>query len=316
MNKFLFFILLVVFILSSLLIHKHKPKPQNNVVSEDFNNPKNQLNALQDSESESESESENEIEIQVFENNINKELNYVMIKLLDHYYYLDNKKYIYDLLNQFQINTIYDLSDKIINTNNIPELNNLLEKLTSRRNNGDIDYMNITDNINYKKILSFCKFLRIYTFTTEFIIKLINKEDIYTIEDFLAKKSVLGKKYQFEYIGLNHYQKKTHFDNMYYDIIEFLELNSIVNLSEPINLKDELVYDKKIKSELVKDINSIIVCLITYSIFDKTLIKNADFNETLFITLTKQINLNSKMWDTYYFKKYQIKNKIIDKLRN
>ena len=96
------------------------------------------------------------------------------------------------------------------------------------------------------------------------------------------------------------------------------DLESLIKLdnqNKTIPLKERLYnYVDKNKS-ISKDLNSIVVCMNYYNILDDTRINNEEDDFNWDYSILRNIDLNRLYWENNpYFKKYDIKNKIIDKI--
>ena len=70
-------------------------------------------------------------------------------------------------------------------------------------------------------------------------------------------------------------------------------------------------YNDKNK-EVVKDLNSIMVLFDYYKVFDEILLNYDELEYNWELVVLKSANLNQPYWNTlYYFRKYDIKNRII-----
>ena len=164
---------------------------------------------------------------------------------------------------------MYNLSEAILNINNSKIYNNFLERITCIKN-GKIDYLDC-DNMNFKKLTAFSELIKIYTFSVEFVIELINKHKIYKLCDLesVITKLMDDSQYGYEYNGFMVYINKLIINNKYYNLLNLIGLDKkLDNQIKNIPLKDRLYnYVDKNKS-ISKDLNSIVVCMDYYNILD------------------------------------------------
>ena len=242
---------------------------------------------------------------------------FVLSSLLEPSYYSNNKESIDDIISNNQtIKDVYNLSEAILNINNSKIYNNFLERITCI-NNGKIDYLDC-DNMNFKKLTAFSDLIKIYTFSVEFVIELINKHKIYRLcdlESFIAKL-MDDSQYGYEYNGFMVYINKLSINNKYYNLLNLIFLDKkLDNQNNTIPLKERLYnYVDKNKS-ISKDLNSIVVCMDYYNILDDTRINNEEDDFNWDYSLLRNIDLNRNYWkDNPFFKKYNIKQLIINKI--
>ena len=180
-----------------------------------------------------------------------------------------------------------------------------------------MDHVDI-DNINYKKLYAFSELIRIYTFTKDNVVNLINTHKIYRLCDLDKNKNIIinNGKYGYEYNGLLVYLNVLKINSKYYRLLELLQLDILLNnKNKEIPLKDRLYNYKDNNKIISKDLNSLIVCFDYYKILDNTRINNEENDFELDYSLLRNIDLNKKYWDyNPFFKKYNIKEKIINKI--
>ena len=112
-----------------------------------------------------------------------------MNSLLESSYVKKNREFIEDVIDNYKINSIFDLSNKVLNKEKNPLYNNFLEKITCLENNS-VNYI-LCDNDNYKKLYAFCELLLVFTLDIDKIVELINKEKIMGVRELSAKRSIL-----------------------------------------------------------------------------------------------------------------------------
>ena len=245
------------------------------------------------------------------------EIYYVLSSLLDTEYLESNKESIEEvIINNGSIKDIFTLSDSILNVKNDKQYNNFLEKITCRKN-GSVDYLDC-DNINSNKLVAFSQLINIYTFSIEYVLKLINKEKIYKlcdVENFVSKLQN-NNQYGYEYYGYQVYINKLDIHSKYYKLLELLGLDTLLhNQNINIPIKDRLYnyVDKEVR--LSKDLNSLVILFNYYKILDEIRINNEEDDYNWDYSLLRNINLNRNYWsDNPFFVKYKIKNIIIEKI--
>ena len=245
------------------------------------------------------------------------EIYYVLSSLLDDEYLKSNKESIEDvIINNGNIKDIFTLSDSILNIKNDKKYNNFLEKITCIKN-GSIDYLDC-DNINSKKILAFSQLIKIYTFSIEYVLKLINTHKIYKlcdVENFVTRLQS-DNQYGYEYYGYQVYINKHEINNKYYKLLELLGLDRLLdNKNKNIPIKDRL-YNYIDKELLIsKDLNSIVILFKYYNILDEVRIYNEEDDYNWDYSLLRNINLKLNYWNNNpFFSKYKIKQLIIEKI--
>ena len=253
------------------------------------------------------------------QDDINEELIFVLNSLLSSKYFNKNKKTIKSILLKYDINDIYELSDKIINLEKDAIYNNFLEKITCIKKDSDnVNYLDC-DNENYKKIHAFSELIKVYTLSLEKVIELINKYKIYRLCDLSSKRITLLLNYNnftsdgYEYKGLLYYLNEININEKYFKILELLELDKLLNNDSYISLREKLYYYRGNDKRTLKDLNSIIVIFDYYEIVDKLRLDNEEDDYDWNYGILKQIDLTKMYWDeNYYLKKYDVKNRIIN----
>jgi hypothetical protein len=242
---------------------------------------------------------------------------FVLSSLLDPKYYSNNKESIDAIISNNQtIKDVFNLSEAILNINNAKIYNNFLERITCIKN-GKIDYLDC-DNINFKKLTAFSELIKIYTFSVEFVIELINKHKIYKLCDLesVLKNLINDSQYGYEYNGFMVYINKLSINNKYYNLLNLIGLDkNLDNQNKNIPLKERL-YNYVDKNKIIsKDLNSIVVSMDYYNILDDTQINNEEDDFNWDYSLLRNIDLNRNYWkDNPFFKKYNIKQLIINKI--
>ena len=242
------------------------------------------------------------------------ELFFVLKSLLKPSYFKKNRENIDLIIENYRINTIYELSDKILNIKQNSLYNNFLEKITCIKN-GKTDYLDC-DNINYKKLYGFSELIKVYSLSVQKVIELINKHKIYKLCDLSAKRYILNShsEYGYELNGLLFYLNEKSINDKYYKIITLLELDNLLN-NKTINIRESLYNYNDKNTQVVKDLNSIIVLFDYYKIVDELKMNNEEDDFNWDYSILRNIDLNRLYWENNpYFKKYDIKNKIIEKI--
>ena len=276
------------------------------------------------------------------------EIQLVLNALLDEEYL---EKYVADINgllddNSYCIKNIYDLSSKVLNVNNDVMYNNFLENITCKTEN-TIDYLNC-DNDNYKRLHAFCELIMVYTFSTQFVIEIINKHNIYSLCDLNSNRNLLtynitqsqigfsglNTSYGYEYDGLIYYLEEKTINDKYFEIMELMEYDKLLDNdyesndkeqcnmynNECIKLREKLYRYKHCNKKIAKDLNSIIILLNYYEVFDPIRINNENYYNNWEYNLLKSVNLNELYWNNNpYFVKYNLKAtiiKYINKLTN
>jgi hypothetical protein len=247
------------------------------------------------------------------------ELMYVFKSLLESDYLDNNISNIEDIISDYNILNIYDLGNVVLNKVNNKKYNNFLEKITCIDSNGNINYLD-TDNINYKKLYAFSELIEVYTFSKDKVIELINVYNIYKLCDLDKQNKILieNGKYGYEYNGLLVYLNVIKINNSYYKLLELLELDKLLNNKNiEIPIKERLYNYVDTNKKISKDLNSLLVLFDYYKILDDTRINNEEDDFELDYSLLRNINLNENYWDyNPYFKMYNIKEKIINKINS
>lgn len=247
------------------------------------------------------------------------EIFFILNALLEENYAIKNNKYLRDIITDYKIYSIFDLSKKVLNKDKNPLYNNFLEKITCREDNGIINYLNCDSN-NYKKLYAFCELLLVYTLDLDNIIKLINVHKIMRVCELSAKRSVLDQQnnntiYEYELLGLTYYLNEKTFARKYYDILQLLELDTFLANdpgTEHLTLREKLYNYNNSNRKVVKDLNSIMVLFDYYSIFDKYVLNLEDDDYNWNLGILKSVDLNFAYWDTItFFKEYKVKERII-----
>ena len=232
-------------------------------------------------------------------------------RILTDEYLTKNFGNINNVIKKYRIKNIYDLSFKILSKNNI--YSNILEEITCIENN-KVNYLD-NSNINYIKLNAFSELINVYTLSEVNVIELITEYNIYSINKLSENRLYLNRLnsiYGYETLGLEYYLKEYTINNKYYNLLGILDFGSLFDKE----LRDDSFKEKLIKSsnkELVKDIYSILVLFEYYSVFDKTKLEFDESDTNWYYILIKSIDLSRKHWELiYYFKKYRIKERIIN----
>jgi hypothetical protein len=243
---------------------------------------------------------------------------FVLTSLIDKKYMKQNKVIIDEIIDNYRINSIFDLSRTVLNKEKNPYYNNFLEKITCRTN-GKVDYIQC-NNPNYKRLYAFCELIYVFTFNLDNVIELINKYKIMSVCELGANRLVLksdksNTSYGYETLGLEYYLNEKSFSRKYYDILELLELDTILNTDESeagITLEERLYNYHNSNKTAVKDLNSIMVLFDFYEIFDKYILNMEDDEYNWNLGILKGVDLNLSCWDSvYYFTEYDVKERII-----
>ena len=253
----------------------------------------------------------------MFEDDYNKLL-FVFNSLLDKKYLKENKFAIEEIIDNYRINNIFELSKTVLNKDNNPIYNNFLEKITCR-NRGYVDYIQC-DNDNYKKIYAFCELIYVFTFNLDTVVELINKFKIMSVCELSAKRYILQDdksqtSFGYETLGLEYYLNEKSFSRKYYDILEILELDKL--LAEDSNengmtLEERLYNYHNSDKEAVKNLNTIMVLFDYYNIFDKYILNMEDDEYNWNLGILKSVDLNLPCWDSVeFFKDYDVKGRIV-----
>ena len=245
-------------------------------------------------------------------------LSFILRSLLDKSYLENNKESIDNIIDKYNIKNIFNLSDSIINKKSLVKYNNFLEKITCIKNN-DENNTNYLDcnNDNLKKIKIFSELIRIYTFSIEYVLKLINIYKIRKLCDVENHLKVLINKAQFgyEYNGYMVYINKLSINNKYYKLLELLELDKLLkNQNTNIPIKDRLYNYVDDNTKVSKDLNSLVVMFDYYKILDNVKLFNEEDDYDWDYSILRNIDLNKNYWDISFFKEYKIKELIINKI--
>ena len=247
------------------------------------------------------------------------QLFFVLKALLDETYYTVNSTYIDNVIDDYQIKSVFDLSKTVLNKEKNPLYNNFLEKLSCYQSDGSVNYITC-DSTNYKKIYAFCELVLVFTLDLNNIIELINRYNVMKLCELSADRSLLDPYnnqtfYGFEVIGLQYYLNEKTFARKYYDILELLELDKYLNNDlgmEHITLREKLYNYNNSNKQAVKDLNSIMVLFDYYSIFDKYVLNLEDDDYNWNLGILKSVDLNLPCWDMVsFFTDYQVKDRII-----
>ena len=243
---------------------------------------------------------------------IDEEVYYVLNSLLEKTYFEKNRENIERVIRENEINNVFDLGDKILNVEKNNKYDNFLERITCLEKN-KVNYTNC-NNINYNKLYAFSELNKVYTFSIEFVVELINKHKVYRLCDLPENILKNNAQYGYEYNGYLFYLNRISLSNKYYKLLELLKLdNLLINKNKEIPLNERL-YNYIDKDHVVsKDLNSLIVLFDYYKILDDVRINNEEDDFNYDYSLLRNIDLNKNYWsDNYFFKKYRIKSKIIE----
>jgi hypothetical protein len=253
----------------------------------------------------------------IFEHDYNK-LFFVFNSLLDKKYMKKNKNTIEEIIDNYRIHNIFELSNTVLNKEKNPRYNNFLEKITCR-NKGSVDYIQC-DNPNYNKIYAFCELIYVFTLNLDTVVELINKYKIMGICELSAKRNILENEtsqtsFGFETMGLKYYLNEKSFSRKYFDILEVLELDKLLtdDANETgLTLEERLYNYHNSNKQAVKDLNTIMVLFDYYSIFDKYILNMEDDEYNWNLGILKSVDLNLSCWDSVsFFKDYDVKGRII-----
>jgi len=236
---------------------------------------------------------------------------FVLNSLFEGEYLEKNKEEIEKILVEYKVNNLFDLSVNILNKENNVVYNNFLEKITCITENGETNYLDC-NNTNFNKLQSFAELNLIFCLEIDKIVELINVHKVYQLCDLAAKRYLLkdGEIETFQYSGLEYYLNERTFNNKYYEILRILELDQ--ELNNPTMLRETLYNYNDKNKEVVKDLNSIMVLFNYFKIFDEILLNYDELEYNWELVVLKSANLNQPYWNTlYYFRKYDIKNRII-----
>ena len=309
-KKMLFIGGMSFFYLLSLMVNKEMFQVQNNSTTSSGSNSDPQPISMEEI---SPSPIEDKLTLNS-EKEINEEVFYVLNSLLTKTYFKKNRENIERVIRDYEINDVFSLADKVLNVEKNNKYDNFLERITCLEK----DKVNYTrcDNINYKKLYAFSELNKVYTFSIEFVVELINKHKIYRLCD--VPENILKNKaqYGYEYNGYLFYLNRFSLSNKFYKLLELLELDKLLlNQNKTIPLQERL-YNYVDKDHTVsKDLNSLIVLFDYYKILDDVRINNEEEDFDYDYSLLRNIDLNQNYWtNNYYFKKYRVKSKIIDSI--
>lgn len=243
------------------------------------------------------------------------EISLILRSLLDKTYLENNKESIDNVIEKFNIKDIFSLSDSVINKNAHPKYDNFLEKITCIKNN-KVNYLDCS-NKNYEKLKIFSELIRIYTFSIEYVLKLINEYKIRKLCDVENHLNVLINKgqYGYEYNGYMVYVNKLSINNKYYKLLELLDLDKkLTNQNTNIPLKERLYNYVDKNTKVSKDLNSLVVMFDYYKVLDDVRIFNEEDDYDWDYSILRNIDLNKNYWDISFFKDYKIKELIINKI--
>ena len=158
---------------------------------------------------------------------------FVLNSLLDNKYFKKNRKNIEKVIDTYKIDSIFDLSKKVLNKEKNPIYNNFIEKITCIDNNGETCFIQC-DNENYKKLYAFCELLLVFTLDLDKILELINKNEIMSVCQLSANRVVLEDfdnqtSFGYEKLGLEYYLNEKNFSRKYFDILKMLELDKLIS---------------------------------------------------------------------------------------
>lgn len=250
------------------------------------------------------------------------ELLFVLNSLLDNTYFKKNRKNIETIIDTYKINSIFDLSKKVLNIGKNPIYNNFLDKISCIDNNGETCFIEC-DNENYKKLYAFCELLLVFTLDLDKIIELINKNNIRSVCQLSAKRVILedfdnNTSFGYEKLGVEYYLNEKSFSRKYFDILKMLELDKYVS-NKPdevhLSLREKLYNYHDGNTKEVKDLNSIMVLFDYYDIFDSYVLNLEDDDYNWNLGILKSVDLMNPCWDNvYFFTKYNVKERIINSI--
>jgi hypothetical protein len=243
------------------------------------------------------------------------EISLILRSLLDKTYLENNKESIDNVIEKFNIKDIFSLSDSIINKDSHAKYDNFLEKITCIKNN-NVNYLDCR-NKNYEKLKIFSELIRIYTFSIEYVLKLINEYKIRKLCDVENHLNVLINKgqYGYEYNGYMVYVNKFSINNKYYKLLELLDLDKkLTNKNTNIPLKERLYNYEDKNTKVSKDLNSLVIMFDYYKVLDDVRIFNEEDDYDWDYSVLRNIDLNKNYWDISFFKDYNIKELIINKI--
>ena len=242
-------------------------------------------------------------------------LSLILRSLLDKTYLENNKESIDNVIDKFNIKDIFSLSDSIINKDSQVKYDNFLEKITCIKDN-NVNYLDC-NNKNYEKLKIFSELIRIYTFSIEFVLKLINEYKVRRLCDVENHLKVLinNGKYGYEYNGYMVYVNKFSINDKYYKLLELLDLDKkLTNQNTNIPLKERLYNYVDENTKVSKELNSLVVMFDYYKILDDVRLFNEEDDYEWDYSVLRNIELNKNYWDISFFKDYKIKELIINKI--
>ena len=244
---------------------------------------------------------------------------FVLNSLLDNKYFKKNRKNIEKVIDTYKIDSIFDLSKKVLNKEKNPIYNNFIEKITCIDNNGETCFIQC-DNENYKKLYAFCELLLVFTLDLDKILELINKNEIMSVCQLSANRVVLEDfdnqtSFGYEKLGLEYYLNEKNFSRKYFDILKMLELDKLIS-NKPeeahLSLREKLYNYHDSKTSEVKDLNSIMVLFDYYTIFDSYVLNLEDDDYNWNLGILKSVDLMHPCWENVvFFTKYNVKDRII-----
>jgi len=243
---------------------------------------------------------------------------FILKSILDKSYLENNKQSIDNVIEKYNIKDIFNLSDSIINKKYNKKYNNFLEKITCIKNNDEnnINYLDCNNN-NFEKLKIFSELIRVYTFSIEYVLKLINDYKIKKLCDLENNSNILINKAQFgyEYNGYMVYINKLSINNKYYKLLELLGLDKLLkNQNTNIPIKDRLYNYVDDNTKVSKDLNSLVIMFDYYKILDNVKLNNQEDDYDWDYSILRNIDLNKNYWDISFFKEYKIKELIINKI--
>ena len=253
----------------------------------------------------------------MYEDDYNKLL-FVFNSLLDKKYMKQNKFVIEEIIDNYRINNIFELSKTVLNKDKNPVYNNFLEKITCR-DKGTVNYIQC-DNENYKRLYAFCELIYVFTFNLDTVVELINKYNIMSVCQLSAERAILQDdksqtSFGYETLGLEYYLNEKSFSRKYYDILEILELDEM--LSDDANeagmaLEERLYNYHNSNKKAVKNLNTIMVLFDFYGIFDRYILNMEDDEYNWNLGILKSVDLNLPCWESVeFFKNYDVKGRIV-----
>ena len=257
----------------------------------------------------------NHLEELVLSKQTYSKISLILRSLLDKTYLENNKESIDNVIDKFNIKDIFSLSDSIINKKEKVKYDNFLEKITCIKDN-NVNYLDCS-NKNYEKLKIFSELIRVYTFSIEFVLKLINEYKVRRLCDVENHLKVLinNGKYGYEYNGYMVYVNKFSVNNKYYKLLELLGLDKkLKNQNTNIPLKERLYNYEDENTKVSKELNSLVVMFDYYKILDEVRLFNEEDDYEWDYSVLRNIDLNKNYWDISFFKDYKIKDLIINKI--